>query len=152
MPQNFSKKKEAVFWGNKTLNQRFGANFKIPVFWRILLQISYLFCFLPLKTLKMTILTSVWHAQHPNTGWNIQQLCVFLKKNHYNRACQNIGPTWTFLKLECKPLGQSYNTFYTWGQWKIKCLNCQFNDKEKCNPTNMSGCSVLTLIMNKSLC
>ena len=36
---------------------------------------------------------------------------------------------------------QSYNTFYTLGQCKIKSLNCQLNDKEK---FNMLGCSVLT--------
>ena len=27
--------------------------------------------------------------------------------------------------------GQSYNAFYTLGRCKIKCLNCQFSDKEK---------------------
>ena len=31
------------------------------------------FCLLPLKMLKMHILTSIWSAQHPNAGWNIQQ-------------------------------------------------------------------------------
>ena len=28
------------------------------------------------KTLKKTILTSVWSAQHPNAGRNIQHLCI----------------------------------------------------------------------------
>ena len=29
------------------------------------------------KTSKMTISTSVWSAQHPNSGWNIQQMPFF---------------------------------------------------------------------------
>ena len=41
--------------------------------------------------------------------------------------------------------GQSYKTFYTLGRCEIKCLNCRFNEKEKCNPINMLGSSVLTL-------
>ena len=40
----------------------------------MLLQISSFFSFLPQKTLKMTILTSVWSAQHPNPGQTIQHL------------------------------------------------------------------------------
>ena len=43
----------------KTVDQSFGASLKKPVFCRNLL--------------KMTILTSVWNAQHPNAGRNIQQ-------------------------------------------------------------------------------
>ena len=38
------------------------------------------FSFLPLKTLKLHILKSVWSAQHPNAGWNIQQ-SRFKKQN-----------------------------------------------------------------------
>ena len=30
------------------------------------------------------------------------------------------------------------------GLYKMKCLNFRFNEKEKCNPINMLGCSVLT--------
>ena len=45
--------------------------------------------------------------------------------------------------------GQSYKTFYTSGGCKIKCLNCWFNEKEKCNRKNMLGCSVLTLWWTK---
>ena len=45
--------------------------------------------------------------------------------------------------------GPSYKTFYTSGQCKIKCLNCRFNEKEKCNSTHMLGCSVLTLWQTK---
>ena len=37
-----------------------------------------LFCFFAQKTLKMTILTSVWSAHHPNAGRNIQHLCFSL--------------------------------------------------------------------------
>ena len=35
---------------------------------------------------------------------------------------------------------QSYNTFYTLGRCKIKCLNCHFNDQGKCNPFNVTPC------------
>ena len=35
------------------------------------------FSFLPLKMLKMTILTSVWSAQHPKASQNIQQLTIY---------------------------------------------------------------------------
>ena len=45
--------------------------------------------------------------------------------------------------------GQSYKTFYTSGGCKIKCLNCRFNEKGKCNLKNMLGCSVLTLWRTK---
>ena len=48
--------------------------------------------------------------------------------------------------------GQSYKTFYTLGRCKIKCLNCRINEKEKCNPKNMLGCSVLTLWRTKVCC
>ena len=62
--------KKANFWGNKTVDQRSGANLTKRVLGKILLQIS---CFFAQKTLKMTISTSVWSAQHPNAGPNIQQ-------------------------------------------------------------------------------
>ena len=44
-----------------------------------------------------------------------------------------------------RPWGQSYKTLYTLGRCEIKCLKCQFNEKEKCDPMNMLGSSVLTL-------
>ena len=63
------------FFGNKTVDQHFGANPQKRVLCKILLQISwFFFSFLPLKTLKMTISTSIWSAQHPNAGRNIQQM------------------------------------------------------------------------------
>ena len=34
-------------------------------------------------------------------------------------------------------LAQSFNTFYTLDKCKIKCLNSQFNEKEKFNPIPM---------------
>ena len=68
---------EKAVFGNKTLDQHFGANFKKPVFWWILLQIScFYLAFCHSKMLKMTSWTSVWHAQHPNAGQNIQQLIL----------------------------------------------------------------------------
>ena len=54
------------------------------------------FHFLPLKTLKMTMLTSVWSAQHPNAGQNIQQttdyrylIVIFLIKS-YHMMCSTL--------------------------------------------------------------
>ena len=55
-----------------------GANFKKCVFCKNFLQIS---CFFAEKTMKMTISTSKWSAQHPNAGPNIQQM--FLSQHHY---------------------------------------------------------------------
>ena len=43
-----------------------------------LLLILYFFSFLACKTLKTKILTSVWSAQHPNAGGNIQHLLIIL--------------------------------------------------------------------------
>ena len=57
----------------KTFDQRSSAKLKKHVFCKILLQISCFFRFVAQKTLKMTILTSVWSEQHPNAGQNIQQ-------------------------------------------------------------------------------
>ena len=59
---------------NKTVDQRFGANLKKYVFCKNLLQISCFSLAFCIKMLKMTILTSVWSAQHPNAGQNIQQM------------------------------------------------------------------------------
>ena len=39
------------------------------------------FSFFAEKTLKMTISTSVWSAQHPNAGRNIQQLLLRMKSS-----------------------------------------------------------------------
>ena len=61
---------KAHFFGNKTVDQRSGANLKKRVFCENLLQISYFFAE---KMLKMTISTSVSGAQHPKAGQNIQQ-------------------------------------------------------------------------------
>ena len=36
------------------------------------------FSFFAEKTLKITISASVWGAQHPNAGQNIQQMVLFL--------------------------------------------------------------------------
>ena len=67
------------FFGNKTVEQRFGAILKMHVFWKILMQISCFFLAVCLaqKTLKMTISASVWSAQHPNAGQNIQQISSY---------------------------------------------------------------------------
>ena len=67
------KIKKIQFPGNKTVNQRFGANLKKRFFLQNFAANFLLFSFLPLKTLKMTISTSIWGAQHPNAGRNIQQ-------------------------------------------------------------------------------
>ena len=61
------------FFGNKTVNQHFGANLKKRVFCKILLQIS---CFLKLfstKNAENDYFDQIWSAQHPNAGQNIQQ-------------------------------------------------------------------------------
>ena len=58
-----------------SVDQRSGANLKKHVFCKMLLQISGFFSFSAQKTLKITILTSVWTAQHPNAGQNIYNTC-----------------------------------------------------------------------------
>ena len=70
-------REKAVFFGNKTLDQRFGANLKKKFFLlnfaANLLFFIMFFQLLAQKMLKMTISTSVWGVQHPNAGRNIQQ-------------------------------------------------------------------------------
>ena len=70
------REKKTHFFGNKTVDQRSGANLKKPVFCKNLLQISCFFSFFAAKTLKMTISTSVWIAQHPSAGQNMQHLLI----------------------------------------------------------------------------
>ena len=66
--------KKAIFFGNKTVDQRFGANLKKCVFCKNLQQISCFFlAFLQKKRWKW-LSTSVWSAQYPNAGQNIQHL------------------------------------------------------------------------------
>ena len=61
------------FFGSKTADQRFGEMQKKPVF---CCKIFAFLRFFAQKTLKMSILTSIWSAQHPNAGRNIQHSCV----------------------------------------------------------------------------
>ena len=61
-------------FGNKTVDQRLGANskklFLLPKF---AANFLLFLAFLQKKTLKMDNSTSVWGAQHPNAGRNIKQ-------------------------------------------------------------------------------
>ena len=59
----------------KTVNQRFGANLKKRLFENFAANYMFFLLF-STKTLKMTISTSVWSAQHPNAGRNIQQTLI----------------------------------------------------------------------------
>ena len=52
----------------------FGCKLKKHIFGSILTQFSCFFQRLGLKMLKKLILTSIWSAQHPKAGINIQQL------------------------------------------------------------------------------
>ena len=52
----------------------FGSILKNVFFCKNFMQISWFFSFLTLKTIKFIILNSVWIAQHPKAGWNIQHL------------------------------------------------------------------------------
>ena len=66
-----------TFFGNKTFNQRLGANLKKNFFLlnstpNLLLFLRFP-SFIAQKALKMTISTSIWGAQHPSAGRNIQQ-------------------------------------------------------------------------------
>ena len=72
--KNVFLEKKAHFFGNKTVDQRSGANLKKRVFCKNLLQISCFFSFFAEKMLKMNISTSVWCVQNPNAGQNIQHL------------------------------------------------------------------------------
>ena len=65
--------KKANFWGNKTVNQHSGANLKKHFFFQNFAANFLLFC---RKTLKMTISTSVWRAQHPNAGRIMQHIII----------------------------------------------------------------------------
>ena len=56
-----------------TVDQRSGANLKNVFFAKFCCKFLAFFSFFAEKTLKMTISTSVWSAQHPNAGQNIQQ-------------------------------------------------------------------------------
>ena len=61
----------------KTLDQYLGANSKNPFFAQFYYKFATFLGFfssLTQKMLKITILTSVWGAQHPNVGQNIQQM------------------------------------------------------------------------------
>ena len=74
------KTRKKLLFGNKTFDERFGAK-KI----RFLLSFTpkrllfTFFSFLAQKTLKMKISTSMWGAQHPNAGQNIQQIILHSK-------------------------------------------------------------------------
>ena len=70
--------------GNKTVDQRSGANLKKHVFCKNLLHISCFLGFFAAKMLKMTISTSVWSAQHPKAGRNIQHLVLHLLPSQTN--------------------------------------------------------------------
>ena len=64
---------KSSFFGNKTVNQRFGANLKKCVICKNLgpkscCKFLAYFSFFAEKILKMTISTSVWSAQHRNAG------------------------------------------------------------------------------------
>ena len=43
------------------------------------------------KTLKMTISTSVWSAQHPNNGLNIQHMCIFFSVKFSNSLLASLA-------------------------------------------------------------
>ena len=73
--------------GIKTVDQRFSANSKKHVFAKFSCKFLAFYSFLQLKMMKITISTSVWGAQHPNAGQNIQQLRVkFTKKKSTTSA------------------------------------------------------------------
>ena len=66
-------REKAVFWGNKTLDQHFGANLKNLFFAKFCYEfVTFLHYYKKQKNLKKTISTSVWVAQHPNACQNIQ--------------------------------------------------------------------------------
>ena len=64
-----------LFFGNKTVYQRSGANLKNVFFAKICCQFLVFLAFCR-KKLKMIILTSIWSAQHPNAGPNLQHHTV----------------------------------------------------------------------------
>ena len=76
-----------MFFGNKTLNQRYGAmSKKLGFFAKFCSKFLTFLCFSSFsaqKMLKMTILTSVWRAQQPNlpnAGLNIQHSTSIINK------------------------------------------------------------------------
>ena len=78
---------QKMFSGNKTVDQRFGANLKTCFFAKFCCKFLAFFSFLQLKTLKLHTSTSLWSEQHPNDGRNIQHpLCQNLVLMHTLRA------------------------------------------------------------------
>ena len=59
----FERREKAHFFGNTTVNQCLCANLKNMFFAKFCFKFLAFFSFLLLKTLKMTISTSVWNAQ-----------------------------------------------------------------------------------------
>ena len=64
--KNVFLEKKANFFGNKTVDQHSGANLKNVFFAKFSCKFLAFLSFLAQKTLKMTISTSIWSAQHPN--------------------------------------------------------------------------------------
>ena len=76
--RNLYNKRKPAKSGKKTLNQRFGANLKNNFFVKFGTKFAtflHFFSFLAPKMLKVKISKSVFGAQHPKTGQNIQHLC-----------------------------------------------------------------------------
>ena len=74
--------KKAHFFGSKTVDQHSGAIKKTRFLLKFaanLLKFLAFFRFFAAKTLKITISTSVWRAQHPNAGRNIQHATIVVR-------------------------------------------------------------------------
>ena len=75
--ENVFLEKKAIFLGIKQSTSALVQTLKKRGFYKNLLQIScFFFSFFAEKTLKMTISTSIWGAQHLNAGLNIQHLAT----------------------------------------------------------------------------
>ena len=77
-----SQSVKSVFWGIKHSTSVWVLTQKTNFFAQFYSKFATFLCFfsfLAQKTLKMTIYNSIWGAQHPNTGQNIQQILILEK-------------------------------------------------------------------------
>ena len=71
------------------------------------------FSFLAQKMLKMTIMTSIWSAQHPNIGRNIQQVYYLRKVLAKKFKFLMILLHFITLKFSAKKFSNSYKPIFT---------------------------------------
>ena len=85
-----------------------GLNF-LTYLWKKSLQLILRILIFAIKMRKIKISTSIWSAQHPNTGWNIQQQS---HKESVNKQVRGSAKIWWVKKL--KRLSKELLRFEIW--------------------------------------